>query len=91
MGKWRRERIQKQRTSWTVAEWRRGWKLAMMRIDGCPEIVEQQPIFRRALALLDDSFAAGNSSEFERGLVTLLDYCARVVNRGVCKQWWPNE
>lgn len=88
MSKWRRRRIQKQRTSWTVDEWKRGWELAMMRIEGMPGIVGQKPLFCRALAVLDEAFIAGDSCEFERGLATLLDFCAGVVNRGVCEQWW---
>jgi hypothetical protein len=80
--------IVRRRTRWTVAEWERGWELAMSRIDGAPRVVRAERIFGDCLTVLDGAFADGNGLRFELGLNALLDFCTDTVNDGDCERWW---
>ena len=84
----KRRIIVRQGCRWTVDEWERGWDLAMTRIDGAPTLVEEEPTFRDCLTVLNGAFVDGNRLQFEIGLNALVDFCADVVNKRDCEQWW---
>lgn len=60
----------------------------MTRIQGVPTLVEQQPLFKDCLTVLDGAFADGNRLRFELGLSALIVFCNETVNTGDCEPWW---
>jgi hypothetical protein len=84
----RRRQVVRQQSQWTASEWQGGWELAMTRIDGAPSNVTTESVFQECLAVLDGAFADGDSFRFQLGLLTLMDFCAQVVNGTNCQQWW---
>jgi hypothetical protein len=84
----KRVAIRRQQSKWTASEWQGGWELAMTRLDGAPSTVTTEPVFQECLAVLDGSFADGDSFRFQLGLLTLIDCCAEAVNARDCQQWW---
>ena len=73
---------------WDRNEWRRAWKIALMRIDGAPPAVSGKIAFVHAIEMLDGAFIKGDAFEFQLGLVTILDCCNKAIQEGQCDQWW---
>ena len=84
----RRLSVVKRPSRWTADDWERAWALAAIRIAEMPAFLERKSAFRESLLVLNAAFAEGDGSRFEKGLITLLDYCDEAINRGDCKQWW---
>ncbi len=83
-----RQERRRHRKSWTPSEWERAWQLAMMRLDGVPDVVRASEAFQQAVDRLNAAFIEGHCFRFELRLYTLLDLCAEAVNRGEADQWW---
>ncbi len=75
-------------TKWASQDWERAWQSALRRVDGMPAELISGPHIQASLTGMDEAFILGDSKQFEKALIALLDHCAKLVKQGDYQQWW---